>query len=71
MGSGRLLFARAEAGLNDFFGKPQTVPDLSKTIPVTSYTFRERKMEGGGKISSKEMGEKGKDFLPPFPFYMT
>ena len=51
--------------------KPQTVPVLSKMIPVTSYTFWERKGEGGKKISSKEMGEMGRDFLPPFPFYMT
>ena len=54
-----------------FFDKPQTVPVLSKTIPVTSYTFQERKREGGKKISSKEMGVKGRDFLPPIPFYMT
>ena len=36
---------------------------LRKTIPVTSYTFRERKGQGGKKISSKERGEKGIVFL--------
>ena len=36
---------------------------LRKTIPVTAYAFRKRKREGGKKISSKEMGEKGIVFL--------
>ena len=51
-------------------GQTPNCPVLSKTIPVMSYTFWEKKGKGG-EISSKEMGEKGRYFLPPFPFYMT
>ena len=45
-------------------GRTPNCPTLRKTIPVTSYTFR----EGGKKISSLFSHLFWRDFLPPFPF---
>ena len=42
--------------------------DLQKGIIIRDVIVL---LEGGKKISSKEMGEKGRDSLPPFPTYMT
>ena len=46
--------------LRGILDEAQSVPILSKTIPIRRYIKGKEKGKGGGKkISSKEMGEKG------------